>query len=1074
MKLKTLLIALVLLISLISPARAQLKEITGTITSEEGEPLSGASIVPNGSKNSVITNANGQYRISVSPNTTMLNISYVGYEAAEIGIGGRSVINASLKITSKDLENVVVSVLGFREKGDKIGSSVSRIATKEVLSSGETGLLQGMAGKASGVTITRSTGDPGAGSNIKIRGANTITGAAGPLIIVDGIPISNSSLNGFGSDAAGTGVVQQSRLNDINPNDIESLQILKGAAAASLWGSRAANGVIVITTKRGRAGTLKISFTSTYSVDEINRKHPMQTTYGQGSNGVYSPTQANSWGDKIANRSGVPDSVAGTAYFQGAGAGKKYYRITKKNEKEIFTDENFDGIFGKGHYWQNALSLSGGNDKSRFFFSLENLTQKGIIRENSDYRRNSIRLNSDHNLGKYIRFSNKAAYININSNRIQNNSNTAGLYLGLLRTPPDFDNADYIGTYVDANGVEFRNRHRSYRRYLGDNVQPTYNNPYWTILRQESPSKVDRFLVSSEISSNPVSWLELILRAGIDANYDNRRYFFPVGSAGERSPGSYREEKISEVEKNIDLIARASKALTKNLNGTFILGANINDRQREQLYAESSSFLDDVNLQNFILTPDAGTHVINYFLQRGSNRGYSTVGLDYGNQLFVNLGGALEASSTISKGFFYPSADVAWQFNKLPILENATFLSFGKVRAAWGKVGVQPTAYNFITTYESARYDAYDDGLALTNFGGGFRLDNSKGNANLKPEIKTEWEIGTDLRFVDDRLSISMSYYQNKIVDILLNVGLPPSSGFTSQYTNAATMENKGFETDFRIGVVKSKELDLQVFGNYNQNRNKVLSLRGTSSVDLSTQSVSSRAVEGYQLGVLWGPRALRDPKGGYVLDANGFPLVDLTQGVIGDPNPDWRGAAGVTATYKGFDVNVLFETFQGGEISQGTKSVLYNFGTHSDVGREITLTKDLKNVNGQVFPAGATVRANVGNYGGGDVLLDQAWYTSRGAGLGASAIREFFVGDASWTRLREVALGYTVKSKGFTKATTFNSIRFSLTGRNLALWTDILGFDPEVNQTGVNNGFGTEYFTNPSTRSYLFTITLN
>lgn len=319
-----------------------------------------------------------------------------------------------------------------------------------------------------------------------------------------------------------------------------------------------------------------------------------------------------------------------------------------------------------------------------------------------------------------------------------------------------------------------------------------------------------------------------------------------------------------------------------------------------------------------------------------------------------------------------------------------------------------------------------------------------------------------------------MSYYQNKIIDILLNVGLPPSSGFTSQYTNAATMENKGFETDFRIGVVKSKELDLQVFGNYNQNRNKVLSLRGTSSVDLSTQSVSSRAVEGYQLGVLWGPRALRDPKGGYVLDANGFPLVDLSQGVIGDPNPDWRGAAGVTATYKGFDVNVLFETFQGGDISQGTKSVLYNFGTHSDVGREITLTKELKNVNGQVFPAGATLRANVGNYGGGDVLLDQAWYTSRGAGLGASAIREFFVGDASWTRLREVALGYTLKSKGFTKATKFNAIRFSLTGRNLALWTDILGFDPEVNQTGVNNGFGTEYFTNPSTRSYLFTITLN
>ncbi len=1074
MRLKQLLIVVMILLSITHSLQGQPTQISGTISAEDGTSLSGASVTAKGSKNVAITDANGQFRLLVPAGVTTLVITYVGHELLEVPIRGKSVIDATLKSTSENLENVVVSVLGFRERGDKLGSSVSRIATREVINSGETGLLQGMAGKASGVTITRATGDPGAGSNIKIRGANTITGAAGPLIIVDGIPISNSSLQGFGSDAAGTGVVQQSRLNDINPNDIESLQILKGAAAASLWGSRAANGVIVITTKKGRAGALKISYSSTYSVDEINSKHPMQTAYGQGSNGVFSPTNSFSWGDKIADRSGAPDSVAGAAYFLGRVTGKKYYSITKKNEKDIYTDRNFEGVFGKGQYWQNALSLSGGNDKSRFFFSLENLTQKGIIRENSDYIRNSIRLNSDHNLGKYLKFSNKAAYINVKSNRIQNNSNTAGLYLGLLRTPPDFDNTDYIGTYIDANGVETRDRHRSYRRYLGDNVQPSFNNPYWTIFKQESPSKVDRFLMSSELSSNPFTWLELILRGGIDANYDNRKYFFPVGSAGERAPGSYREEKISEVEKNVDLIAKATRKLTSDLNGTLIVGGNINDRQRTQLYGESLGFLDNIALQNFILTPDAGTHIINYNLQRGSNRGYSTASLDYKDQLFVNVGGALEASSTITKSFFYPSADVAWQFNKVPQLANSKFLSFGKVRAAWGKVGVQPTAYNFVTTYETARYDAYDDGLAVTNFGGGFRLNRRKGNENLKPEIKTEWEIGTDLRFIQDRFTLSMSYYQNKIEDILLNVGLPPSSGFTSQYANAASMENKGFETDFRLGVVKSRGFDFQLYGNYNQNRNKVLSLSGTSSVDLSTQSVSSRAVAGYPLGVLWGPRALRDPKGGYALDAIGFPLVDLRQGVIGDPNPDWRGAAGLNANLKGFDMNVLFETFQGGDISQGTKSVLYNYGTHADVGHEITLTKDLKNVNGQTFTAGTKVRGNIGDYGGGEVLLDQAWYTSRGAGLGASAIREFFVGDASWTRLREVSLGYTLKSARFTKATKFNSIRFSITGRNLVLWTDIVGFDPEVNQTGVNNGFGTEYFTNPSTRSYLFTITLN
>jgi hypothetical protein len=319
-----------------------------------------------------------------------------------------------------------------------------------------------------------------------------------------------------------------------------------------------------------------------------------------------------------------------------------------------------------------------------------------------------------------------------------------------------------------------------------------------------------------------------------------------------------------------------------------------------------------------------------------------------------------------------------------------------------------------------------------------------------------------------------MSYYQNKIDDILLNVGLPPSSGFTSQYSNAANMENRGFEADLKYDLVKKKDLNLQVLTNYSRNRNKVISLSGTGTIDLTSQSVSSRAVEGYQLGVLWGPRALRDDKGNFILDANGFPNVDNEQGVIGDPNPDWRGGAGIAASYKGLDFNILFETAQGGDISQGTKSVLYNFGTHEDVGKEITLTKTLKNVNGVSFPAGTVVRGNIGNYGGGDVLLDEAWYTSRGAGLGAAAIREFFIGDASWTRLREVSLGYTLSSPSFKKATKFSSLRFSLTGRNLFLWTDIVGFDPEVNQSGVNNGFGQEYFTNPCTRSWLFTVKLN
>jgi TonB-linked SusC/RagA family outer membrane protein len=1062
---------------------AQQKEISGTVSSDDGTPLAGATVTIKGTKVATSTGANGSFKITVPGKSDIIVASFTNYVSKEIAIGNLSTFNIILKPATAELESVVVTVLGFQERADKFGTASSKIGAPEVVRSGETGLLQGMAGKASGVSITRSTGDPGSGANIRIRGANTITGSSEPLIILDGIPISNSEIHGNGSSSTGTGVVQQSRLNDINANDIESIQVLKGASASALWGSRAANGVLVITTKKGKAGSLNISFSSSYSVDEINRKHPMQKTFGQGSLGRFNPTATNSWGDKIANRSGAEDVVSGTSYFQGYATGNKYYTVAPgtatqvnggKNNNNNYVDKNFDAVFGKGNFWQNSLSLSGGNDKSKFFLGLENLTQTGIIKASSNYTRNSVRLNSDHNLGKYIKFSNKAAFINVKSDRVQNNSNTAGLYLGLLRTAPDFDNTDYIGSFYDNNGVEFRNRHRSYRRYRGDNVQPTFNNPLWTIYNQVANSNVNRFLISSEVTSNPLPWLDLILRSGIDATNDGRVYFFPVGSAGERSVGSYRNEKIGEIEKNIDFIARASTDLTADLKGTLIVGANANDRKRDILYGQATNFLDDINLQNFILSADANTRVINSLLHRSSNRGYTTANLEYKDQLFVNVSGALEAASTISKNFFYPSADVAWQFSKLPAFQNENFLSFGKIRVAWGKVGVQPTAYNFATTYETGVYNAYDDGLALTNFGGGYRLNNVKGNDNLRPEIKTEWEFGTDLRFLNNKLSLSMSYYQNTTTDILLNVGLPPSSGFTSQYSNAANMQNRGFEADLKYDLIKKKDLNFQVFTNFSRNRNKVISLSGAGTIDLTTQSVSSRAVEGYQLGVLWGPRALRDDKGNFVLDANGFPNIDNEQGVIGDPNPDWRGGAGISMNYKSLDFNILFETAQGGDISEGTRSVLYNFGTHEDVSKEITLSETLKNVNGVSFPAGTTVRGNVGNYGKGNVLLDEAWYTSRGAGLGAAAIREFFIGDASWTRLREVSMGYTLSTPGSQKATKFSSMRFSLTGRNLFLWTDIVGFDPEVNQSGVNNGFGQEFFTNPSTRSWLFTVKLN
>jgi TonB-linked SusC/RagA family outer membrane protein len=1056
--------------------------VTGVVRDAENQGVPGVTVVIEGTSKGTSTDLNGKYSIDVPNGESYLVFSSVGMETIREQVGSRTTIDVVMKDETKALETVVVTALGFAENRDKQGSSSSKVDPKAVIRSGETGILQGLAGKAAGVRITRATGDPGAGSNIQIRGANTITGVSQPLIILDGIPISNNNSQGFGSSSTGVGVAQQSRLNDINAADIESMQVLKGAAAAALWGSRAANGVLVITTKKGKAGRIQVSYAMNYSIDQINAKHPMQNTYGQGANGLFNPTATNSWGDRIANRSGAADSFALSGEkFVGDITGKTYYGIGRrgtngifvKNDKSNFVDQNFDGIFGKGTFLENSLTVSAGSERSQTFVSFTDLNQQGIIRNNSDYRRSAIRINNDTRMGQYLKISTKANYILTNSNRIQQNSNVSGLYLGLLRTPPDFDNTDYKGTYYDANGAPTTLRHRSYRRYLGSDINPQFNNPLWTIMEQEAPNKVQRFLISSEITILPTDWFDITVRGGIDGHADTRQYFFPMGSAGaDRAQGSYQHETINDFESTLDVIARVQKRVSKDLSGTAIVGVNINDRKRTNLYGQSRNFVVNTNLKNFV---NAGsTSASNSTLNIGSNRAYSTISADYKNQLTINASGALEAASTIRGSFFYPSVDASWRINKLPFLKKQEWISVGKLRASWGQVGVRPAAYRFATVYESVAYETYDDPLDPAFFGGGYRLDNSKGNEDLKPEIKTEWELGTDWRFLQNRLSVSLSYYNNRIDDILLNVGRTPSSGFTSQYANAGLMTNKGWETEFNLEFFKKGDLTLNIYGNANQNINKVVDLKGTPTIDLTGQSVSSRAVEGYPMGAIWGPRALRDAAGNFVLDANGYPQVDIQQGVLGDPNPRWRGGLGFSASYKKLDFNVLFETSQGGNISQGTKSVLYNFGTHAEVGNEVTLTKEMKNVAGRVYPVGSVVRGNIANYGAGDVILDEAWYTTRGAGLGASAIREFFIGDATWTRLREMSLMYSLSGDWLKKTTKLSSIQLGVTGRNLFLWTPIVGFDPEVNQAGVNNGFGIEYFTNPSTRSVLFSLKIN
>ncbi len=1041
--------------------------VTGTITDQSGETLIGVSVLESGTSNGTTTDLDGKYSLKVQDQNSTLVFSYAGMKTQNVEIGGRSAINIIMGENTEILGEIVVTALGFKEKKDEMGASSTSINTDAVVRSGEAGVITALAGKASNVRISQSNGDPGAGSTIRIRGANTISGDGSPLIIVDGVPLNNSSDYGGGNGITGGrtgGVSQQSRLNDINPNDIASVQVLKGASAAALWGSRAANGVIVITTKDGQLGKPKITYKATMSFDQVSERIPMQSVWGQGRDESYSPTSAEAWGDYIPERTGGDDVVDTSAEFFTAEDGTVYYPVDEKNSKETFVDSNWDHIFQTGGFLQHDLSISGGNEKSSYYFGLGRIDQEGIVR-NSYYDRTNVRFNNKMYLNDWLTLSTKSAYTLTGSNRIQQNSNTAGLMLGFLRTPPDFDMGDYKGSFTDDNGEVFDSRHRSYRKYLGNSVNPTYNNPRWTIEEQRATSDVNRYVVNPQFDITPLEWLRVILRGSADISDDKRVYFFPIGSGGDRSPGIFAEDIIGRKEMNFDAIAKGTFGLTNDIDLTTTVGWSVNDRKYRRNSGQITGFLVNTDKETTSLNTAAeSSEFTNFKSHRRSNRGYGVLSFDLYDQLFINLSGGLEASSTVSGQFFYPAADLAWKF-----IENKGPLSFGKLRAAWGRVGVQPAPHRFQTLAEGGfTYSTYSDPVSVALFGGGFRLDDDKGNPALKPEIKTEWEIGTDLRFLKNKLGLGITYYNNRIDDVLINVSLTPTAGYDTQYGNFGGMKNNGIEMDLTWNALAKKDFTLDVSANFSKNTNEVTDLYGTETINLTPgASVSSRAIVGYPLGVLYGTSSQKDEAGNFILDENGFPQTTASPEVLGDPNPDWRGGLGFDFSWKNLNLNVLLEHSQGGVFSPRSLWVLRRFGTTEETAGRVTLDQDLLNYDGDIIAAGTTVRGNIEDFGGGSVLLDETWYRHGiGGGFGDNQAYNFSIADATFTKLREVTLSYTIKSPAFKDV--INGITIGATARNLFNWNRIEGIDPEVSQTGVGTQ-GLEYFTNPMTKSFLF-----
>jgi TonB-linked SusC/RagA family outer membrane protein len=1109
---------------------AQDRIVSGRVTSQEdGAPLPGVNVVLKGTSNGTVTDTQGNYKINVPTAGGTLSFSFIGLVTREIEITTQSTADIVLTNDVKQLSEVVVSALGIEQNKDELGTATSRVVGGSISKSGEATLINGLSAKASGVNIVRTTGDPGAGSYIQIRGQNTITGNLQPLIILDGVPIYNSNAGSnlgtpvvTGNTSTGNdvgGVAQQSRLNDINPDDIQSIEVLKGASAGALWGTRAANGVIVITTKKGSSakGKVNVSLKYTRSMDKLYITHDLTNNWGSGVGMMYQnisptgarpingPTAGLSWGDYIPERTGGadvqitdPNDPDYVGYFEAAD-GTRFYRVPNgtpsnphggKNSQDTY-DYRKD-FFKTGYFNDVGVTLNGGDKDGNFFISFDNLSQEGVIKKNSSYDRTTLRVNANKKLSDLVRVGTNFGYTKTKSNRAQQGSNISGLYLGGLRTSPDFNSNYFTGTYVDVNGIPHFNRQRGYRNPLGGQSNSVYDNPLWTMDHNISTTDVDRFIGSVEAGIAPIKWLDVTARLGVDS-YTDRRYDFYEPQSATSPFGSLILQTIRETQYNADIFGQSKFKLTDDLDFSALLGMNFNQRTFENVGGNTQIFIVDqsvpLDLNN---ASPANKAPFNYYILQRTAAAYSTMDFAFKNQLFLNLTGRAESASTFGRAtqstFFYPAANLAWQFTQM--LSQSKALSFGKLRTSFGQVGVQPTPYNTATYYVAGGFaDGWGSGLQSAGYGNGGYVENTiLGNSLLKPEKKTEIEFGTDLRFFEDRFSLSATYFTNKTNDAILSISTAPSTGFTSKTGNAAEIKNHGLEFDFGAEILRSNNFSWKLNGNWSMYRNKVTNLAGTTSLLLAGfQGTSSRAVQGHPLGVIWGTDWLKDTEGNLILDEHGFPQQNPNESVIADPNPEWRAALGNTFSFKGLSLYVLLERTQGGDIWAGTHGIMNHFGRSKDADMRTTVSEaeadailiadgsPISDNYPQNSDGTYTFRGSLTDYGAGTVALDQTWYTGLGGGFGPVASQ--FIKKATNTRIREITLSYSLNSPGFRAATKLSSIDFSLTGRNLlVVGPDIkyIGNDPETNLTGASNGRGIEYFNNPSTRSYLFTIKIN
>jgi TonB-linked SusC/RagA family outer membrane protein len=1070
---KKLLQSLFVLMLIVSSALAQNRIITGTVTSSDDKlPIPGVTVKIKGTTGGAITDANGKYSVKISDAGGVLEFSSIGFASQSKTIGTSNTLNIILNPDAKILTDVVVTANSISRQKRSLGYSAPTLKNDELTAGGSPSAITSLAGKVAGVNITSTSNTPGSSARVVLRGGTSISGSNQALIVVDGVPIDNSSV--IGGASLLSSVDFGNRGNDLAADDIESVTVLKGPAAAALYGSRAANGALIITTKKGSKGDkTTITFTSSNTFSNVLKLPDYQNEYGQGYYDAVAPDgksatfvtdlkENGSWG---APFTGVVQDWG--QQIDGVRLQKAYSAIPN----------NIRDFFDTGFATDNSISLAGGGKSTTFYLGINALNSNGVFPTDKDtYNKYGVRFNGTADLSEKFSAGISFNYNRIDANEVGGGQGAASVFNNVIQTPRDIDlpalrdlNNKYYGYgYTDAAGVPHPNSYGYYGTYT--------QNPYWVLENFSNLDDVSRVTGNFNLTYKPLKWLDIQERVGIDTYSDRRRTLSPkysfvdidptseyAGSNTRSNVGTYQIDQYNVTELVHDLMITGKHKFNEDFEASLMIGNNIRQRQTNSLSSATNTSGGLVVPGWYNLSNSNGP--INIGLDNITKRRlvgvYADLNLSYKNILFVEATARNDWSSTLPKNnnsFFYPSVSGSFVFTEL-LKESSVnkVLSYGKLRASWAQVGNDTDPYQLLSTYGKTTINA-NFGSTVFPFGNVAALTpgTTLGNADLKPEITTAFEIGADLNFFNNRISLEGSYYSTSSKNQILAIPIPNSTGYGFSVVNAGVLKNHGVELSLRGTVIKTTDLEWSLSGSFTKNNSRVASLMpGVNQFVVGGfTGMSIVAAVDKPYGEFYAVTTLKDDQGRTVVDqSTGLPLNTSKAEYLGNYNPKYQASWGTNFKYKQLNLGVLFDTKQGGKFYSRTRSTLAFVGASAETGG---------NRFGEIWPNSVYQDGN-GNFVPNTTVgyVKQDYY-------GGSLPAGFSIVDGSYVKLRSANLTYTF-DKTQLKHLPFSALAVGIYGNNLFIWTPSENqfADPEINSAGAGNTQGFDFTAQPSVRNY-------